>query len=609
MPAPRHVARRYLRPVPPLLLGLTWAVGGACGMGGVEAPVTEQSAASVTPSNKVDVLFMVDNSSSMTAMQQKMLQQFPVFVQTLSTLPGGLPDLHLAVISSDLGAPSDVSIGCTNTGNGGNFFALPEGTCTATGLQPGAMFITDDGTGATKNFSGADPTALSNVFQCIALLGANGCGFEHQLASVARALGADGSPAPTGNAGFLRPDAELAIVMLTNEDDCSAPASSAPLPIYSLNGAVGDNLETPGGPLGNYRCNGAPYGGHLCKDPTGTDPNALAQPPLKAPADATGNPLSLTLSDCESDDSGSSELTTVGSLIAGIKALKGPTGPDIVVGAIMAPSTPYTVAWQLDSASSELFPNVEHSCSAADGSFGDPPVRIAQFVQAFGDNGVTQSICDSSYAPAFSLIASKIASHLPGAPSPGSDGGVGGFGGFGGFGGGSVGAAGTNGHAGSNGQGGTQGTGTGATTGSAGSNGTGGATGSAGSNGTGGATGSAGSNGSGATTGSAGSNGTGATTGSAGGNGTGATTGSAGSNGTGASGGGGTKGTGGSTVTGTGGSSASGAAGSVGAADGGQDGLGKGSGCDCGVGGSPRGGWGFLPLLGLLFVRRRRRRG
>jgi MYXO-CTERM domain-containing protein len=585
---PCRVTRTFRRPIP-LLLGLVLAGGGACTSGNPELPATEQTTgASTALSNKVDILLMVDNSSSMTSMQQKMLAQFPVFIQTLSALPAGLPDLHLAVISSDLGAPSDVDIGCSNSGDGGNFFVQPTGTCLDSTLQAGATFITDDATGATKNFSAPDPSGLSSVLQCIALLGSTGCGFEHQLASVARALGADGSPAPAGNAGFLRPDAQLAIIMLTNEDDCSAPASSTPLPIYSLNGGD-DTLTTVGGPLGNYRCNGAPFGGHLCKDPTGADPNALAQPPLNPPADASGNPLSLTFADCESDDTGSSALITVSSLVAGIKALKGPTGPAIVVGAITAPSTPYTVAWTpgFGPSASELIPNVEHSCGpTSDSSFGDPAVRIAQFVQAFGDNGVTESICDSTFSPAFSLITSKIAEHLPGGTGPG--GGAGGVGGGlgGGVDGGSLGGAGTSGRAGTNGQGGAPGTGNGGTSGNAGTNGQGATSGSAGTNGAGGTPGSAGTNGAAGTPGSGGTNGIG-----------------------GASGGGGTKGAGGASATGTGGSSSTGFAGAGGAPDGGQDGLGKGSGCDCGVGGSPRGAWGFLPLLGLLFARRTRRRG
>jgi hypothetical protein len=51
----------------------------------------------------------------------------------------------------------------------------------------------------------------------MASVGAAGCGFEHQLESVYAAL-----HNTTDNAGFLRDDAALSIVFLTNEDDSSA---------------------------------------------------------------------------------------------------------------------------------------------------------------------------------------------------------------------------------------------------------------------------------------------------------------------------------------------------------------------------------------------------
>ena len=108
MSVPRRVARAYRRPIP-LLLGLALAGGGACTAGNPELPASEQvTGASTALSNKVDILLMVDNSSSMTSMQQKMLAEFPVFVQTLRALPAGLPDLHLAVISSDRMRPVPV---------------------------------------------------------------------------------------------------------------------------------------------------------------------------------------------------------------------------------------------------------------------------------------------------------------------------------------------------------------------------------------------------------------------------------------------------------------------------------------------------------------------
>ncbi len=75
---------------------------------------------------------------------------------------------------------------CTPLGNQGEFFSQPEGSCLATTLTAGDTFISDvDG---VSNFT--DP--IASVFQCIGLLGATGCGFEHQLASIDRALGADG---------------------------------------------------------------------------------------------------------------------------------------------------------------------------------------------------------------------------------------------------------------------------------------------------------------------------------------------------------------------------------------------------------------------------------
>ena len=74
---------------------------------------------------------------------------------------------------------------------------------------------------------------LADVLACIIPLREQGCLFDHQLGSIARALGADGSPAPTQNAGFLRPGADLAIVILSNADDCSELSTAH---LYSLNG-------------------------------------------------------------------------------------------------------------------------------------------------------------------------------------------------------------------------------------------------------------------------------------------------------------------------------------------------------------------------------------
>ena len=339
--------------------------------------------------NEIDILFMIDNSSSMTEMQQKLYTQLPLFMQVLESLPNP-PSLHVAVVSSDMGAPGDAtsSIMCTRAGDQGQFQSMPRGTCSATTIAAGDTFISD----ADNMPNYTDP--IASVFQCIALLGDKGCGFENQLASIDRALGAENlqpgqtpNP-PSTNANFLRPEAYLGIVILTNEDDCSAPANTH---LYSLNGGS-QNIANPLGPIANYRCN---QFGHLCTDP-GT--GVVEMPPLQPPSDAmtTGATRTLDMTNCMSNDTASGLLTPVSQFVSDIKALK--TDPDnqILVAAITAPASPYTVAYLPQSGGQntqpgEVWPVIEHSCGAAgaddvnpkatmhptDGSFGDPGVRIS----------------------------------------------------------------------------------------------------------------------------------------------------------------------------------------------------------------------------------------
>jgi hypothetical protein len=402
-------------------LAATGAALWACTSRTLESPaitpsVTQQWRVTQKINNNLDILFMIDDSSSMTSMQQKLLAQLPTFMNVLEGFPV-TPNLHVAVVSSDMGAKSDVDIMCTPLGDQGKFFSQPEGTCPATTLTPGDSFISDvDG---VANFT--DP--IASVFQCIGLLGANGCGFEHQLASIDRALGADGlGPPPSQNTGFLRPDAYLGIVMLTNEDDCSAPADTT---IYSLNGSP-QSITNPDGPIGNYRCNGGPRGGHLCQDLNAGSPNmGYATPPLTPPPDAAGNPPILPLADCKDNDSGSSALIPVSKFVSDIKALKSDPDNQILVGEIIGPAAPYAVTWAptlTPTGASENWPQVMHSCGAAggddvnpdpstqtvgDGSFGDPGVRETEFANAF-PYSIVGSICDGDYSQSMTAIAAKL---------------------------------------------------------------------------------------------------------------------------------------------------------------------------------------------------------
>jgi hypothetical protein len=335
----------------------------------------------------LDIVFMIDDSSSMTPIQTKLQVQLPTFMTVLKNLPGGLPNVHIGVVSSSMGAGRNPSIDhCPQGGDQGIFHTKPLGgaPCTRATLQAGQNFIIN--VNGQANYTGD----IADVFSCIALLGENGCGFEHQLESTLRALGADGAPAPAQNAGFLRPDAYLAIVMVTNEDDCSAPPDSD---LFDSSSAT---VTDPLGPLQSYRCNEF---GHLCGGkPPPRQPNG---PPPNYTQDFTGT--------CVSAEDG--RLLRVRDVVAAMKQLKADPSK-ILVAAIAGPKDPYKVSLGPSQVKGDpsMWPFVEHSClqNEPDGSqtYADPAVRLQEWVSAF--NGVFEDMCAPDFSQALTDIANAI---------------------------------------------------------------------------------------------------------------------------------------------------------------------------------------------------------
>src|SRR4029078_12823303 len=113
-------------------------------------------------------------TSSRRRAQYTTRRSCPTFMTRLQD-PPGLPNIHIAVVSQDMGAGDGSISSCDGShGKNGIFQYTPRGTCTSTGLQTGATFIAD--VGGTRNYTGN----LADVFTCIAALGETGCGFEHQ---------------------------------------------------------------------------------------------------------------------------------------------------------------------------------------------------------------------------------------------------------------------------------------------------------------------------------------------------------------------------------------------------------------------------------------------
>ncbi len=358
---------------------------------------------SATVTRDLDVVFVIDNSSSMTKAQVNLVSNLPVFFETMQTFPGGMPNLHLAVVSSDMGAGTGTG-GCVGNGQAGIFqWGAPTKTCAAT--TDGARFLSN--INGNANYTGD----ISSLFSCVAALGESGCGYEQTLLAVTHALGADnidsnGKPQPPlENQGFLREGAYLAIILLTNEDDCSAPQGAA----SNLFPRAGDgsSLSSPLGPPTGYRCSAF---GHLCDG---------VAPPIMSPLGAN-DPGDLTtvvpLQNCVSaEDAG--RLIPVSSFAQTIKALKHDPANQILVAAISglypdnSRNLPYAVTWKKSVAGDPAgpWPEMVHSCvSAGDVSFADPGIRIGEFVKQFGRNGVWQSICDTSFRPSMMRMAEEI---------------------------------------------------------------------------------------------------------------------------------------------------------------------------------------------------------
>ena len=270
-------------------------------------PQQETDFWSASPVRAVDILFMIDNSLSMDPKQAALAANFPKMIEALEKLPDGLPDVRIGVISSTMGAGwgeaggnCDVPLGNQGIlwGNDANVDPGEQRNKYATvkhlkndanadgcGMNVGTRWIEDvrtgDGVTRQKNYQGK----LTDVFSCLAkAVGVSGCGYEHPLQSIRLALNPMQDVNKAQNAGFLRPNAYLAVVLITDEDDCSADPDS------KTNGRMFfPRLPSEAAGL---RCAAR---GHVCngKSIPDYDPNV---------GYTRGSPFEANLSDCEAKD-------------------------------------------------------------------------------------------------------------------------------------------------------------------------------------------------------------------------------------------------------------------------------------------------------------------
>jgi hypothetical protein len=187
---------------------------------------------------KVDFLFVIDNSGSMGDNQDSLIASFPGFIQSIQNTLTEAQDYHIMVVDTDAQWGGECAFLCAA------FFNvcpdIPEYPC---GVVPEACDSTlgggvvhtmaSDAPNVPCNFStGArymDSTEpdLGSAFQCAAKVGSDGDGSERQMGAMVGGLSDDLAQPGGCNEGFVREDAILVVTLITDEEDAASNGQPA----------------------------------------------------------------------------------------------------------------------------------------------------------------------------------------------------------------------------------------------------------------------------------------------------------------------------------------------------------------------------------------------
>ena len=182
---------------------------------------------------KIDFLFAIDNSCSMGAHQQRLIEAFPSFIDTIFTTVQA-QDYQIMVVDSD--ANQDQSSGCDPSGCPGlidwcgNYCDVQD-LMTPCDYELGAGVIQPYNMGASNAICGVpgndrfltselDQAQIEQLFPCMAQVGTFGSGAELPMSALAAAVT---DQAPGCNAGFVRDDAVLVVTVIS--DDYPGPGT------------------------------------------------------------------------------------------------------------------------------------------------------------------------------------------------------------------------------------------------------------------------------------------------------------------------------------------------------------------------------------------------
>jgi len=337
----------------------------------------------VAVSSAADILFVVDGSGSMVGEQVQLGESFASFVSVLNEKFG--EEFHIAIITTGMESqacpPCDGAItkSCVNeTGENGRFQDRL-GHITWTAGEPIFDFVTDSQCRVVTN---SNTSCFYDVAQQrgIALVGVNGCGYERGLAPLKSALG----PTLLGahNAGFLRDDATLAVIIISDEDDCGEPGD-----VYEM--------TTDGGNVCYFAAKGV-----------GPDPSNPVYTPMTYHPDAPDKPYQLTPVEeyydfLVNDVKGGRKGMVKFAAIVGMNDVSDPSTTTIDYWYNTATTRP---RWEITDACTTP------GCSG-DYCFAEPGTRYIKLAQLFGvgQNAFLDTICQSDFSATMQALGTFVA--------------------------------------------------------------------------------------------------------------------------------------------------------------------------------------------------------
>ena len=395
-----------------------------------EAAQEKQDSIALTVNKDVDILFVIDNSGSMGEEQGTLAGNFASFIEVLER-PDVKANYRIGVTTTDNGNPwcdgttpeaGDLRISscrarqaefvfmgaqmidatqeaCLDVCNYDNIEILPTATDLDDSMAPRPWLESiegrtnlGDGTCASGATCG-DAVTTTEAFQCFGPQGINGCGFEQQLESMYKALKRAENTEENAY-GFLRSNAILSVVHVTDEADCSFNNDQATIFLPE-----GDrhfwSLPDEGAPTSAVCWNA----GVVCE---GSDCSSANLDPL-------GN-------DTSEGDAVMRPVSRYTEFLQAFEDEKQTITPDqeVLVALIAGVGSDGSVTYQTsqDQGFMDDF-GIGPGCTSAAGE-AVPPVRLREFAEEFvvGDENNMFSICDSDYSPALNAIANAIADQV-----------------------------------------------------------------------------------------------------------------------------------------------------------------------------------------------------